>query len=72
MGKYSERSKQYTKKYVTENLDEIKIRVRKGRKDYYKAAADRAGLSLNAFAVTSMDEKIRNDQLDSDDQSLEE
>lgn len=58
MGKYSERSKEYTAKYTKEHLDEIKLRVPKGRKAYYQEAAAAAGLSLNQFAAQAMDEKI--------------
>lgn len=63
MGKYSERSKQYTAQYFKEHLDEFKVRVPKGAKDYYKAAAAAAGLSLNEFAIKAMNEKIATDKL---------
>lgn len=50
-------------KYQSEKVEDIRIHVPKGRKDYYKAAADLAGQSLNAFAVNAMDEKIERDNL---------
>lgn len=66
MGKYNEKSKDYTIQYIKENLDEIKIRVPKGKKAYYKAAADRAGMSLTNFVVSSMDEKIAREEGESE------
>ena len=51
------------KKYQTEKVEDIKLHVPKGKKEYYKGAADRAGMSLNQFAMTSMDEKIDRDNL---------
>ena len=50
-------------KYHAEKVEDIKIRVPKGRKDYYKDAAATVGLSLNQFAVQAMDEKIDRDGL---------
>lgn len=50
-------------KYQRETVENMTLRVPKGRKEYYKNAADSAGLSLNQFAITSMDEKIRRDSL---------
>ncbi|MDD5939727.1 MAG: antitoxin [Lachnospiraceae bacterium] len=45
-------------KYHREKVEDIRIRVPKGRKDYYKDAATAAGKSLNQFAIDAMDEKI--------------
>lgn len=50
-------------KYQRETVENMTLRVPKGRKEYYKNAADSAGLSLNQFAITSMDEKIKRDSL---------
>jgi len=45
-------------KYLSEKVDDIKIRVpkedKKGNKDYFKAMADKYGMSLNQFAIESM------------------
>lgn len=48
-------------KYQTEKVDEFKIRVPKGRKDYYKGQAESRGMSLNAFCVYAMDSVIEGD-----------
>ena len=45
-------------KYLKNNLDDIKIRVKKGRKDELKAIAEEQGQSLNAFVLSAIDEKI--------------
>lgn len=46
------------KKYQTEKVEDIRIRVPKGQKAYYKDVAAAAGQSLNKFAVDALDEKI--------------
>lgn len=64
--RYTPAQNKATQKYVKEHLDEIKTRVPKGRKDYYKNAASAAGMSLNQFTITAMDEKIKRDSLSPD------
>lgn len=50
-------------KYLSERVEDIKVRVPKGKKDYYKREADILGLSLNQFIINAMDEKIQRDGL---------
>ena len=51
-------------KFQKEKVDTIAVRVPKGQKDYYKAAADLSGKpSLNQFIIDAMDEKIENEGL---------
>ncbi len=50
-------------KYLSERVEDIKVRVPKGQKEYYKHAADLGGLSLNQFIINAMDEKIDRDNL---------
>ncbi len=64
MSKYTEKSKLYTMNYIKDKLDEFKVRVPKGRKEHYQAAAAAAGLSLNQFVVDALNEKIERDQLE--------
>ena len=45
-------------KYQTEKVEQITLRVAKGKKAYYKKIADAAGISLNQYIVNAMDEKI--------------
>ncbi|MBE5836142.1 MAG: hypothetical protein E7309_16185 [Butyrivibrio sp.] len=46
------------KKYLSEKVEDIKIRVpkddKKSNKDYFKTMADKYGMSLNQFAIESM------------------
>ena len=58
---YTEAQKKAILKYQAEKVEDIKIRVPKGKRVYYKDAAASIGMSLNQFAVTSMDEKIDRD-----------
>ena len=49
------------RKYLSESVEEIRVRVPKGAKDSYKEAAADRNLSLNQFAVKAMDHVIQND-----------
>lgn len=60
---YTQTQNKATQKYIKEHLEEIKIRIPKGRKAYYKAAAAAADQSLNQFAVNALDEKIERDSI---------
>ncbi len=51
----TEASKRAVAKYH-EKLDDIKIRVPKGKKDEYKAQAQEHGLSLNAYIVKLLEQ----------------
>lgn len=60
---YTEAQKRATAKYMKENLEDIKFRVKKGEKEKYKNAAAEAGLSMAQFFVKAADEKIERDGL---------
>lgn len=64
-GRYTEAQNKATQKYIRENLEEIKFRVRKGEKDRYKAAAEKAGVSMARFFLDAADEKIAREGLES-------
>jgi len=64
--RYSQSQNIATQKYIKNNLEEIKFRVRKGEKARYKAAAENAGTSMAQFAINSMNEKIERENLLSD------
>lgn len=53
-GTYTPARARYIKKYM-ETQEDIKIRVPKGKRDYYKKLAANAGESLNTFAIRAMD-----------------
>lgn len=48
-------------RYNRKVYDEIKLRVLKGRKDEIRAAADKAGLSLNAYIVKAIEQLMSED-----------
>lgn len=60
MAPISEARKRANDKYI-EKLDEIKVRVPKGRKAEVQAHAEQQGESLNAFIVRAIDETIERD-----------
>ena len=49
--KYTKAQKQASIKYLKENTDDIRIRVPKGKKDEYKAFAEKQDVSLNGLIV---------------------
>lgn len=55
---YSEAQKRATAKYVKANLDDIKIRVPKGKREIYKTAAELAGKSLNQYIIDLIENDI--------------
>lgn len=48
--KYTEAQAKASREYL-KNLDEIRIRIPKGKKTEYKQAAETAGKSLNQFII---------------------
>lgn len=60
MGKeYTEAQARATKKYLS-NIGEYKLRVNKKDKERYMAIAKENGMSLNAFIIQAIEEKILN------------
>jgi len=51
-GKYSEKQKIATDKYVAENFDRIQIKVRKGKKEKINLLAEQNGMSMSAFIIS--------------------
>lgn len=50
-----------SKKYISEKLDEIKLRVPKGERDNIKNHAEKMGESLNKFIYRAIKETIDRD-----------
>lgn len=69
--RYTEAQNRATQKYIKDNLEEIRFRVKKGEKDRYKIAAEKTGLSLAKFFLTAADEKIERDQIGQQDTGAE-
>lgn len=60
---YTQSSNRAVQRYSSKTLEQIAIRVYKGERDYYKEAADNAGMSLAKFITQAMDEKIARENL---------
>lgn len=56
---YNESSKKATLKYIKENLEEVRFRVKKGAKDRYKAHAENRGKSLTSLIVDLLERDIK-------------
>lgn len=56
-GKYTKAQAAATKKYL-KNIGEYKLRVSKADKEKYMTVAKNAGMSLNAYIISAIDEKI--------------
>lgn len=57
---------QYKNKYLTENYERINMAVKKGQKEKIKAAAEMAGLSVNAYISKAIAEKMERDGIQYD------
>jgi len=55
---YSKAQKEATARYMKNNLDDIKIRVPKGKRDKIKAHAESKGMSLNAYINDLIDKDM--------------
>ena len=54
----SEKKKESNRKYL-QTLDDIKLHVPKGKKEELRKHASSMGMSLNAFILSAIEEKIR-------------
>ncbi len=54
----SKKHMEYTNNYLLENYERFTIRVPKGQKDRYKAAAAHLGVSVNQLFVNAVEEII--------------
>lgn len=60
---YSKAQKIATAKYVKKTLDDIKVRVPKGkRSDYYQRVSAIGYRSFNQFAIQAFDEKLEREE----------
>lgn len=59
----SDAQKKAVKKWQDQNTDLIRIRVPKGKKEEYKALADKSGAkSLTAYITSVLEEKLKEEQ----------
>lgn len=59
--RYTEAQAKAAKKYLTETVEDVRIRVPKGQKAVIKAHAESQGESMNAFVVRAIDETMERD-----------
>ena len=57
---YTEAQKKASIKYMSEKTDDIRLRVPKGLKDKYKAAAKKRGKSMTQFIVDCVEKELKN------------
>lgn len=63
----SESRRAASKKYITEKLDDITLRVPKGQKEIIQAHAAAQGESTNAFIFRAIQEQMKRDVTLSED-----
>lgn len=52
---YTEAQKAASIKYLREKTDDVRVRVPKGTKDRWKAAAEEQGISLQQFIIQAVE-----------------
>lgn len=55
---WEENTMKYINKYNAEKYDQISIRVPRGEKGRIKQAADKEGMSMTAYIVSAIEEKM--------------
>lgn len=59
--RYTEAQKRASQKYLKESVEDVRIRVPKGRKAIIKAHAEQQGESMNQFVIRAIDETMKRD-----------
>ena len=57
--RYTAAQKRSAEKYISEKLDEIKLRVPKGQRAIIKSFAESQGKSTNQFIIDSINEAMK-------------
>lgn len=57
-GKYTNAQKKASMKYLQEKTDDIRLRLPKGTKDRWKAAADQTGVSMTQYVQDAVEVAI--------------
>lgn len=60
----SEAKRKADEKWSKANYESVALRVRKGTREIWREAADRAGMSLAAYIQTAVKEKMERDKND--------
>lgn len=59
--RYTEAQAKAAKKYLSESVEDIRFRVPKGQKAAIKAAAERAGESVNGYIKTAVEQRMQHE-----------
>ena len=57
-----------SKKYISESLEALTVRVPKGQRAYYQHMAKKSGESLNAFTIRALNYLIKVEGLESSEE----
>lgn len=57
--KYTDAQRRATLKYLSEKTDDVRVRVPKGTKEQWKAAAEIEGKSLQRFIIDAVEKHIQ-------------
>ena len=60
--RYTESQKKAAEKYLSEKVEDIRIRVPKGRKAEIRSHAEEQGESMNQFVIRAIDETMKRDK----------
>ena len=64
MGKeYTEAQKKASIKYMQDKTDDIRLRLPKGTKDRWKAAAEKAGVSMTKYVQDAVEAMMNEDRV---------
>lgn len=58
---YTDAKKRANAKYLSETVEDVRIRVPKGQKAVIKAHAEKMGESMNQFVIRAIDETMQRD-----------
>ncbi len=59
--RYTEAQAKAAKKYLSETVEDVRIRVPKGQKAVIKAHAEKQGESMNQFVIRAINEAMERD-----------
>lgn len=55
---YSEAQKRATLKYKAKTYEQVSLQLKKGKKEIYKAQAEKRGMSLNAYIISLIEKDM--------------
>ena len=55
---YSEAQKRATLKYKAKTYEQVSLQLKKGKKEIYRAQAEKRGMSLNAYIISLIEKDM--------------